>query len=284
MSSPHPDPGLHAASPLGSTKSGQATPLDERVISRAIIERYTKKLISHLDVDVAICGAGPSGLVAAYYLAKEGAKVAVLERNLSVGGGIWGGGMMLNEIVVQDAGKAVLDDLGVEARPYQDNYWTAGAVEVASGLCFQAVRAGATIFNLVSVEDLVLKENRASGVVINWSAVDLARLHVDPLTVMSRCVVEATGHALEVVRILQTKTDLPLATPSGRVEGERSMWAEAAETSTLENTREIFPGLYVTGMSANAAFGSYRMGPVFGGMLLSGKKVAGLIADDLESS
>jgi thiamine thiazole synthase len=27
-------------------------------------------------------------------------------------------------------------------------------------------------------------------------------------------------------------------------------------------------------MSANATFGSYRMGPIFGGMLLSGKKVA----------
>jgi thiamine thiazole synthase len=47
------------------------------------------------------------------------------------------------------------------------------------------------------------------------------------------------------------------------------------------NTREVFPGLYVTGMAANATFGSYRMGPIFGGMLLSGEKVAALITEEL---
>ena len=46
------------------------------------------------------------------------------------------------------------------------------------------------------------------------------------------------------------------------------------EMHTVENTREVFPGLYVSGMAANATFGGYRMGPVFGGMLLSGKKAA----------
>ena len=52
------------------------------------------------------------------------------------------------------------------------------------------------------------------------------------------------------------------------------MWAERAENDTVRNTREIFPGLYVTGMAANATFGGPRMGPIFGGMLLSGVKVA----------
>ena len=42
----------------------------------------------------------------------------------------------------------------------------------------------------------------------------------------------------------------------------------------LENTKEVFPNLYVCGMAANAAFGGPRMGPIFGGMLISGKKVA----------
>ena len=55
------------------------------------------------------------------------------------------------------------------------------------------------------------------------------------------------------------------------------MWAEVAESSTLENTKEAFPGVYVAGMAANATFGSYRMGPIFGGMLLSGEKVAKII-------
>jgi ribulose 1,5-bisphosphate synthetase/thiazole synthase len=58
--------------------------------------------------------------------------------------------------------------------------------------------------------------------------------------------------------------------------GERPMWAEVAEKKVLENTREVYPNLYVCGMAANAVFGGPRMGPIFGGMLLSGKKVAEL--------
>ncbi|MDD5255249.1 MAG: ribose 1,5-bisphosphate isomerase, partial [Candidatus Omnitrophica bacterium] len=37
--------------------------LDEIKISRAIIESYKEKLLAALDVDVAIVGAGPAGLV-----------------------------------------------------------------------------------------------------------------------------------------------------------------------------------------------------------------------------
>jgi thiamine thiazole synthase len=68
-----------------------------------------------------------------------------------------------------------------------------------------------------------------------------------------------------------------LRTPSGKVEGEKSMWAEKAEKLIVENTKEVYPGLYVAGMAANAVFGVPRMGPIFGGMFLSGKKVAELI-------
>jgi sulfide-dependent adenosine diphosphate thiazole synthase len=50
---------------------------------------------------------------------------------------------------------------------------------------------------------------------------------------------------------------------------------------TVENTRECFPGLYVPGMAANAVYGGYRMGPIFGGMLLSGQKAAVSILEKL---
>ncbi|OPZ51389.1 MAG: ribulose-1,5-biphosphate synthetase [Deltaproteobacteria bacterium ADurb.BinA014] len=80
-----------------------------------------------------------------------------------------------------------------------------------------------------------------------------------------------------MLKVIEKKTDMKLNTPSGKLMGERSMWAEKAEQQTLENTRQICPGVYVAGMSANAAFGGPRMGPIFGGMILSGKKVAELI-------
>ena len=43
-------------------------------ITRAIVESYMKELLDSLTADVAIVGAGPSGMVAGYYLAKGGAK------------------------------------------------------------------------------------------------------------------------------------------------------------------------------------------------------------------
>jgi len=46
--------------------------LNEITISRAILETYFKKLDSCLELDVAIVGGGPSGIVAGYYLAKAG--------------------------------------------------------------------------------------------------------------------------------------------------------------------------------------------------------------------
>jgi len=77
--------------------------LNEVTIKRAIVDRYFDKFRNNLALDVAIVGGGPLGLVAGYYQSKAGVKTALFERKLSIGGGMWGGGMMYNEIVVQDA-------------------------------------------------------------------------------------------------------------------------------------------------------------------------------------
>ena len=253
------------------TKADQI--LDDVAITRAIVDRYFQKLLDHTEVDVAVGGAGPSGLTAAYYLAKAGLKVAVFERKLSVGGGMWGGGMMFNELVVQEEGKRILDEFDIRTEPYQKGYYTADSVETITTIASKCCQAGARIFNLVSIEDVVIRQDRVTGLVLNWSAAETARLHVDPLSIAAKLVLDATGHPTEILQIIQRKAGR-LQTPSGNVEGERSMWAEVAERTILENTREIYPGVYVAGMAANAAFGAPRMGPIFGGMLLSGERVA----------
>lgn len=248
--------------------------LNELTITRAIVERYSQKFIEYSDVEVAVVGAGPSGLVASYYLAKAGLKVALFERKLSIGGGMWGGGMMFNEIVVQEEGKDILDSFEIRTNEYEPGYYTADAIECVTTLGSQATKAGVKIFNCISVEDAIIREGRVTGLVIIWSPVEIAELHVDPLSIKAKYVIEATGHPLELLNIIERKSDIRLNTPTGRIMGERSMWAEEAERSILENTCEICPGVYVCGMAANAAFGSPRMGPIFGGMLLSGKKAA----------
>ncbi|MCK4852029.1 MAG: thiazole biosynthesis protein [Candidatus Omnitrophica bacterium] len=252
-------------------------PLSDITISRLIIEGFADKLTRHLTNDVTIVGAGPAGLTAAYYLAKEGIKVCVFERKLSVGGGMWGGGMMFNEIVVQDEGKRILERFKVPVKGHRNGYHTADSVSAVSTICSKASLAGAEIFNLMEVEDLMMKNDRVKGLVINWTAVRMAELHVDPLSVETRFLVDATGHSCEVARLLEKKAGVTLATETGGVLGEKPLWAETGENSMRKNTREIFPNVYVAGMAANAVFGSPRMGPIFGGMLMSGEKVADLI-------
>ena len=254
--------------------------IDDIIVSRAIIERYTKDLLAALDTDVAIAGGGPAGLTAARYLAKEGLRVAVFESKLSVGGGMWGGGMMFNQIVVQEEARPILEEMGIRYEIYEKGYYTAGSVEAVAALILGAVRAGAKIFNLISVEDVMVRENRITGLVLNWKAVEMAGLHVDPLAVKSSYVIDATGHDAQVTGVVVKKLKASLLTPSGALEGEKSMWAERGEGTILENTREVFPGLFIAGMTANAVCGGHRMGPIFGGMLLSGKKVAELIIEN----
>ncbi|UCF78164.1 MAG: thiazole biosynthesis protein [Candidatus Eiseniibacteriota bacterium] len=255
--------------------------LDDVEISKAIIERFSAKLLDSLECDVAIVGGGPAGLVAAYNLGKEGRKVVLFERKLSVGGGMWGGGIMFNELVVQKEGKDILDEFGIRTAAFKEGYFCADSVETVSTICSKATQAGARIFNLLSVEDVMMTEERVTGLVINWSAVELAKLHVDPITVRSKYVIDATGHAAEVAHIIEKKSGRKLMTPTGAVIGEKPMCADVAERTILDNTREIFPGVFAAGMCCNAVFGAPRMGPIFGGMLMSGKRAAELILAEL---
>ena len=254
--------------------------MDDVIISKAIIESYTKDFLDFMDIDVAIVGAGPSGLVASYYLAKRGIKTAIYEKRLSVGGGMWGGGMMFNRIVVETEAKEILDEFGVTSKEYQKGYYVADSVETASSLCCQSLKAGARIFNLLTAEDVMIREDdRVTGLVLNWSAVSLANLHVDPLAIRSKLVIDATGHNAEVCSIVARKIGPKLRTRTGGVVGEKSMWAEVGERELVANTKEVYPGLLVTGMAVNAVFGFPRMGAIFGGMFLSGKKAADLAAN-----
>ncbi len=249
--------------------------VDETTISKAIIESYFERLKNCLNVDVIVVGAGPSGLTASYYLSNLGFKVCLIEKRLSLGGGIWGGGMFFNKIVVQSEALPILDDFGINYKRYDEEHYVLDAIELAGSL-IREVAKRVEVLNGVCVEDVVVREG-VEGVVVNWSASFISNLHVDPLVLRSKVVVDATGHDAVVCRITAKKTN------AFDVKGEGSMHADLAEKLVVEKTGEVYPNLYVTGMAVASVYGLPRMGPIFGGMLLSGKKVAKLIADKLKS-
>lgn len=249
--------------------------LNELVITSGIIKTYFDKLVDNLSLDCAVVGVGPAGLMAAYELAKNEVKVGLFEKKMSIGGGIWGGGAMFNQIIIQREAKEIFDELEIKTEEFKEGYFIANSVEMATKLTAKTIDAGVQIFNLWEIEDLIIKQDRVSGIVMNWTAVNMSGLHIDPIAVGAQFVVEATGHPTELANILAKRGLISLP------KGEGALWAENAEKLVLENTKELFPGLVIAGMAANAYFGAPRMGPIFGGMLLSGKRTAEIIAEKL---
>ncbi|WP_048158173.1 sulfide-dependent adenosine diphosphate thiazole synthase [Methanosarcina sp. Kolksee] len=256
--------------------------LDEVIITRAIFDEYSKTFLDYTEVDVALIGGGPANLVAAKYLAEAGAKVAIYEQKLSLGGGMWAGGMMFPRIVLQEEACRILDDFGIRYKEYQPGYYVANSVESVGKLIAGATSAGAEVFNLVSFEDVMIRENdRVTGIVINWGPVTAQRLHVDPLMIRTKLVIDGTGHEAVVCNTILRKIPNAKIGNLGKL-GEKPMWSEVGERLAVDATKEIYPGLIVAGMAANAATCSPRMGPVFGGMLLSGEKAAKLALEKLK--
>jgi thiamine thiazole synthase len=244
--------------------------MKEIEISRAIIEQFTTKLLDRLENDVVIAGSGPAGLTAAYYLAKKGVKTTVIERKLAIGGGIWGGAAGFNEIVLEDS--EILDEIGIPSTK-KGNLVIVDSVAFATTLCSKALAAGAVIFNLTDIEDIVVKQNAVCGVVVNSTGIRLAKLHVDPFCISAKIVIDSSGHPAELVGMLKNRRE------DFHVKkiGEGFMDVETSEAGVVEKTGEIFNGLYVSGMSVCSAYNLPRMGPIFGGMLKSGKKVAQMV-------
>ena len=250
--------------------------LDETKISKAIIQTYSERLVDRVNSDVLIVGAGPAGMVAAYYLTRDGFKATILERRLSPGGGVWGGGMGMSQAVVQDDAVPILDEFGVRHKEAGDGLHTADAVELASAVCAKTIQTGAEIFNLTMAEDVAVHADRVVGVVVNKSMIGGA-LPVDPVTFHAKATIDTTGHEAVIVNAMRKRGLLPESSPARHgVEGP--MDATLGEAFVVEKVCEVFPGLWVSGMSVCAALGGPRMGPIFGGMLLSGKNVAEKVA------
>ncbi len=246
-------------------------PVREKEVTRAIIDSFLRQFEEYIESDVIIVGGGPSGLIAGRELGKAGVKVLIIERNNYLGGGFWVGGYFMNKITLRAPAQEVLDELGVPYSRASEGLYVADAPHACSKLIGAACDAGAKFFSLTLLEDLVMREDkRVAGVVVNWSPIAYLPKEVsalDPIALEAKVVIDATGHDASVAKKLVQRGMLKIA-------GEGALWIDKSEDAVVEHTGEVYPGLIVAGMAVASVYGLPRMGPTFGGMLLSGKRAA----------
>ncbi|MBN2579769.1 MAG: thiazole biosynthesis protein [Pirellulales bacterium] len=244
--------------------------VSEAAISRAIVGEFCRWFEEYIISDVIVVGGGPSGLMAAGDLADRGCKTLVVESNNYLGGGFWIGGYLMNTITFRAPAQEILDRLGVPYREVQEGLFAAEGPHACSKLISATCDAGAKILNMTKFDDVVYRNGRVEGAVVNWTPVSALPRQitcVDPIALEAKVLIDATGHDAHVCRSLERRNLLKL-------EDFGPMDVGTSEDLVVEKTGLIHPGLIVTGMAVSTAYGLPRMGPTFGGMLLSGKKAA----------
>ena len=245
--------------------------VSEKDVTLAIVGGFVREFEKFVESDVIIVGGGPAGLMAGKELAAKGKKALIVERNNYLGGGFWIGGYLMNKITVRHPGEEVLEELGIPCEQAREGLFVADGPHACARLIAAACDAGVKILNMTVFEDVVLRENnRVGGAVVNWTPVEALPRQitcVDPIALEATMVVDATGHDASVVRKMEERGVL-------KTKGFGGMWVERSEDLVVEYTGEVHPGLMVCGMATATTFGLPRMGPTFGAMLLSGKRVA----------
>jgi thiamine thiazole synthase len=244
--------------------------VSEAEIAMAIVEEFNNLIREYSRSDVIIVGGGPAGLTAAWKLALRGLKVLIVEQNNYLGGGMWMGGYLMNPVTFRYPANKILDELGIPYKEYRKGLYVAHGPLAASKLASKALEAGARALTLTVLEDLIVRNGRVEGVVVNSAPVQGMPRQItclDPIGLEARVVIDATGHEAAAVRKLASRG---LVKPS--VLGP--MWADVSEDLVVERTGEVFPGLVLAGISVAEYHGLPRMGPTFGAMLLSGEKAA----------
>jgi thiazole biosynthesis enzyme len=252
----------------------------EKEITRAIATMFNETMAEYSDSDVIIIGAGPAGLTAGRELGKMGIRTLIVEQNNYIGGGYWVGGYMMNPVTVRAPAQKVWDELGVPYRRIKEGLYATWGPHACSKLIAATCDAGVRFLQLTKFDDLILKNKRVSGVVVNWMPVSALPRNVtcvDPIALESKIVIDASGHDSVAVKRLMDRGYV-------KWKGMDPLWVEGSEDAVVNNTGEVFPGLIATGMSVTETHGLPRMGPTFGSMLLSGKKAAEIALSKLKES
>src|SRR3972149_7568545 len=214
--------------------------VSESQITRAIVDEFTTWFKEYIVSDVIIVGAGPSGLMAARDLAESGLKVLLVESNNYIGGGFWIGGYLMNTVTFRAPSQQILDELRIPYKEINNGLFVADGPNACSKLISSTCDAGAKILNMTKFDDVVLRNGKIEGAVINWtpvSALPRAITCVDPVSLEAKVVIDATGHDACVCKSINKRNLLKLQTFG-------PMDVSSSEDLVVEKTGQVFPGLF----------------------------------------
>src|SRR5437773_9423136 len=183
--------------------------VSEKEITRTIADMFNETMREYTDSDVIIIGAGPAGLTAGRDLARVGVRTLIIEQNNYLGGGYWLGGYMMNPVTVRAPAQKIWDELGIPYKKVSEGLYLTPGPHAVSKLIAAACDAGVKFLNLTKFDDLVLKNGRVSGIVVNWMPVSALPRNitcVDPIALESKMVIDASGHdSVAVKRLVDRK-------------------------------------------------------------------------------
>ena len=159
----------------------------EHLISKRLLRGFFGKLEECLEIDAAIVGAGPSGLICAWDLARAGKRVAVFERTRELGVmralGLTPGQLLRLVLIESVLLTAVAGVFGLALGGVLD-YWV-----ITEGLDFSAVDGKGLVYQGITLDPRIKGEFNLDGVLLTiavmfsisvlsavWPAVRAARL------------------------------------------------------------------------------------------------------------
>ncbi|XP_004496859.1 thiamine thiazole synthase, chloroplastic-like [Cicer arietinum] len=260
-------------------------PIEESIVSREISRCYITNMVTY--TDVVILGDSSSGLSCAYGLSKNpNIGIAIIEQSVSPGGGAWLDGQLLSAMVVRKPVDLFLDEIEVDYDEREEYVVIKHVALFTSTILSKLlVRSNMKLFNAVAAEDLIVKEGRVGGVVTNWALVSMKhdiQSCMNPHAMEAKVVVSSCGHdgpfGANGLKMLERVGMIDF------VRGINSLDMNTSEHAFVRLTKEIVPGMIITGMEVAEMYGTPRVGLIFGAMMISGQKTAHLALMTLEKN
>jgi len=234
---------------------------------KGIFKGWLKKYASS---DVIIVGAGPSGLMAAWDLARLNLKTLVIERNIHAGGRLWASDFLIPASKSAAQFKEILDELNIPYKKGHSGLCVNAGPSVAAKFILAACDAGVRILTQGEFKDLIYAQEKIAGVEIDWNpqlSLEDKAYATAVVSLKSQVVIDASGVDACVCQSLIKRGVIDLKKYG-------SIDIRTAESLFLEKTGLIYPGLACTGMSVAAIYGIPPVGLTLCSLLLSGRKVA----------